>query len=106
MSGSRRSFFRDLASAVASAKDATTPPEPEPMPDPPGAELTDAEIERYSRQLVLPEWGAAAQLALSEASVLVIGAGALGSPASARSSRASASLHAGSCGAKGSGRSG
>jgi molybdopterin/thiamine biosynthesis adenylyltransferase len=77
MSGSRRSFFRDLASAVASAKDATAqPPEPEaPPPD-----LTDAEIQRYSRQLVLPEWGAAAQLALSEASVLVIGAGALGSP--------------------------
>ena len=42
--------------------------------------LTDAEIERYARQLVLPEWGAAAQLALAEASVLVIGAGALGSP--------------------------
>ncbi|HTE60686.1 MAG TPA: HesA/MoeB/ThiF family protein [Solirubrobacteraceae bacterium] len=77
MSGSRRSFFRDLASVVASAKDATTVPEPDP---PAGAELTDAEIERYSRQLVLPEWGAAAQLALAEASVLVIGAGALGSP--------------------------
>ena len=44
------------------------------------ATLTDAEIERYARQLVLPEWGAAAQLALCEASVLVIGAGALGSP--------------------------
>ena len=42
--------------------------------------LTDAEIERYARQLVLPEWGEAAQLALREASVLVIGAGALGSP--------------------------
>jgi molybdopterin/thiamine biosynthesis adenylyltransferase len=81
MSGSRRSFFRDLASAVASAKDATAAPEPEPeVGPPPGAELSDAEIERYSRQLVLPEWGAAAQLALSEANVLVIGAGALGSP--------------------------
>jgi molybdopterin/thiamine biosynthesis adenylyltransferase len=77
MSGSRRSFFRDLASVVASAKDATAPP---PEPEPPAPDLTDAEIERYSRQLVLPEWGAAAQLALSEASVLVIGAGALGSP--------------------------
>jgi len=79
MSGSRRSFFRDLASVVASAKDATAPP-PEPEPALPAADLTEAEIERYSRQLVLPEWGAAAQLALSEASVLVIGAGALGAP--------------------------
>ncbi len=79
MSGSRRSFFRDLASVVASARDATTPPA-EPEPPVPAADLSEAEIERYSRQLVLPEWGAAAQLALSEASVLVIGAGALGSP--------------------------
>jgi molybdopterin/thiamine biosynthesis adenylyltransferase len=77
MSGSRRSFFRDLASVVASAKDAAAPA---PEPEPPLPDLSEAEIERYSRQLVLPEWGAAAQLALSEASVLVIGAGALGSP--------------------------
>jgi len=47
---------------------------------PPPASLSDAEIERYSRQLVLPEWSEAAQLALREASVLVVGAGALGSP--------------------------
>ena len=73
---SRRGFFRELASVVASAREAATEPEPEaPPPD-----LTDAEIERYSRQLVLPEWGAAAQLAVTEASVLVIGAGALGAP--------------------------
>ena len=37
-------------------------------------------MERYSRQLVLPEWSEGAQLALRDASVLVIGAGALGSP--------------------------
>jgi len=73
---SRRGFFRELASVVASAREAATEPEPEaPPPD-----LTDAEIERYSRQLVLPEWGAAAQLTVTEASVLVIGAGALGAP--------------------------
>jgi molybdopterin/thiamine biosynthesis adenylyltransferase len=77
MSGaSRRGFFRELAAVVATAKDAIEPDAPAaPPPD-----LTDAEIERYSRQLVLPEWGAAAQLAVTEASVLVIGAGALGAP--------------------------
>ncbi|GGB52272.1 molybdopterin biosynthesis protein [Tistrella bauzanensis] len=43
-------------------------------------ELTDAEIERYSRQLVLPEFSEAAQLALKRARVLLIGAGGLGAP--------------------------
>jgi molybdopterin-synthase adenylyltransferase len=42
--------------------------------------LTPSDVERYSRQLVLPEWSEAAQQALADASVLVIGAGALGSP--------------------------
>lgn len=43
--------------------------------------LSEPELERYSRQLVLPEWSEAAQLRLRRASVLVLGAGALGSPA-------------------------
>jgi molybdopterin-synthase adenylyltransferase len=73
VSNSRRGFFRELASVVSTAKDAVEPA-------PPPFDLTAAEIERYSRQLVLPEWGAAAQLAVTEASVLVIGAGALGAP--------------------------
>ena len=42
--------------------------------------LSDAELERYSRQLVLPEWGEAQQMRLRRARVLVVGAGALGSP--------------------------
>ena len=79
MSNSRRGFFRELASVVASARDAAEG-EVEAAPEPMVADLSDAEVERYSRQLVLPEWGGAAQLALAEASVLVIGAGALGSP--------------------------
>jgi molybdopterin-synthase adenylyltransferase len=74
---SRRGFFRELASVVASAREAA---EVKTAPPPPPPDLTDAEIERYSRQLVLPEWGAAAQLAVTEAGVLVIGAGALGAP--------------------------
>jgi molybdopterin/thiamine biosynthesis adenylyltransferase len=43
--------------------------------------LTERELERYSRQLVLPEWSGAAQERLRTASVMLIGAGALGSPA-------------------------
>ena len=58
----RRAFLRSLVGAAAPA------PVPEPW------------LERYSRQLVLPHWSEAAQRALAEASVLVVGAGALGSP--------------------------
>jgi molybdopterin-synthase adenylyltransferase len=43
----------------------------------------ELDLERYSRQLVLPEWSEAAQRALAGASVLVVGAGALGSPVAA-----------------------
>jgi molybdopterin/thiamine biosynthesis adenylyltransferase len=82
VSSSRRSFFRDIAAAAARAL-------PDPVPDiefvtePPAPLLNDAEMVRYSRQLVLPEWTELAQLALRDASVLVIGAGALGSPVAA-----------------------
>jgi molybdopterin/thiamine biosynthesis adenylyltransferase len=57
----RRAFFRALAGR-------------EPAPEP------DRWLERYSRQLVLPEWSEAAQRAVGAASVLIVGAGALGSP--------------------------
>ncbi len=45
-------------------------------------ELTSNELERYSRHLVIPEVGKAGQLKLKAASVLVLGAGGLGSPIS------------------------
>jgi len=45
--------------------------------------LTEAELERYSRQLVLPDWSGAAQRRLAEAQVVLIGAGALGAPVGA-----------------------
>jgi molybdopterin/thiamine biosynthesis adenylyltransferase len=38
-------------------------------------------VERYSRQLVLPEWSGEAQERLRAASAIVVGIGALGSPA-------------------------
>ncbi|MHB8508049.1 MAG: HesA/MoeB/ThiF family protein [Candidatus Dormibacteria bacterium] len=46
----------------------------------PGVRLSDAEIERYGRQLILDGVGEEGQLRLARSRVLVIGAGALGSP--------------------------
>ncbi len=43
-------------------------------------DLSDAQIERYARHLVLPEIGDEGQAKLLDSSVLVIGAGGLGSP--------------------------
>lgn len=78
----RRGFLRGLAAA---ARDATAAAQPaaadEPMPnDAAPPPVLDGWLDRYSRQLVLPEWSEAAQRRLGEASVLVVGAGALGSP--------------------------
>ncbi|MEW6523746.1 MAG: HesA/MoeB/ThiF family protein [Bacillota bacterium] len=43
--------------------------------------LDDQQIRRYSRQLILPQVGGKGQRRLLDASVLVVGAGGLGSPA-------------------------
>ncbi|MGB9860359.1 MAG: HesA/MoeB/ThiF family protein, partial [Moorellaceae bacterium] len=43
-------------------------------------ELSPAEIERYSRQIILPNVGGRGQKKLKESKVLVVGAGGLGSP--------------------------
>jgi adenylyltransferase/sulfurtransferase len=42
--------------------------------------LTHEEITRYSRHLILPEVGIEGQIKLKNASVLLVGAGGLGSP--------------------------
>ncbi|KAH8263596.1 hypothetical protein KR044_011340 [Drosophila immigrans] len=44
-------------------------------------ELTNNDIARYSRQLILPGFGVAGQLKLKNSSVLIVGAGGLGCPA-------------------------
>jgi molybdopterin/thiamine biosynthesis adenylyltransferase len=43
--------------------------------------IDDRELERYARQLVLPEWTGEVQERLKGSTAIVIGAGALGSPA-------------------------
>src|SRR5579864_325070 len=50
-----------------------------PVEAPP--ELTDAQRERYSRHILLPEVGEAGQARLLKSKVLLLGAGGLGSPA-------------------------
>jgi adenylyltransferase/sulfurtransferase len=74
---SRRAFLRGLAGAALSGSGE------DGAPAAAVSALSPSELERYSRQLVLPEWSERAQVALREASVLVVGAGALGSPVAA-----------------------
>jgi molybdopterin/thiamine biosynthesis adenylyltransferase len=49
-----------------------------PAPPPPG--ISDAELDRYARHLVLREIGGPGQMRLRDARVLVVGAGGLGAP--------------------------
>ncbi|MFB6097914.1 MAG: ThiF family adenylyltransferase, partial [Salinibacter sp.] len=50
-------------------------------PDQKQAELSPDELQRYSRHLTLPEFGREGQETLKNSSVLLVGAGGLGSPA-------------------------
>ena len=43
--------------------------------------LSDAELDRYARQIILPAFGGAGQAKLKQAHIVVIGAGGLGCPA-------------------------
>ncbi len=43
--------------------------------------LTDQQLERYARHIVLPDIGGAGQVALTQSHVAIIGAGGIGSPA-------------------------
>ena len=44
-------------------------------------QFTDAQIERYSRHILLPEVGGKGQKKIAQAKILIVGAGGLGSPA-------------------------
>jgi molybdopterin/thiamine biosynthesis adenylyltransferase len=82
---SRRAFLRGLAARAAQrvaapGEDAVEEVEAGGALEP---VLPEEDVDRYARQLVLPEWSESAQLALRDASVLVVGLGALGSPVAA-----------------------
>jgi molybdopterin/thiamine biosynthesis adenylyltransferase len=79
----RRAFLKSLVAAATKGSDPLSPPDAggsDPLSPPDSSGLTPEAVDRYSRQLVLPQWSEAAQRALADASVLVVGAGALGSP--------------------------
>lgn len=46
-----------------------------------GASLSDAELHRYARQIILPQFGGAGQAKLKSAHIAVVGAGGIGCPA-------------------------
>lgn len=83
MSSSRRGLFRSAAQAAARAAIPDAAPTDQSAAAAPPEALSPEELERYSRQLVLEQWGEAEQLCLRDSSVLVVGAGALGSPVAA-----------------------
>ncbi|MFP4229128.1 MAG: molybdopterin-synthase adenylyltransferase MoeB [Salinivenus sp.] len=56
-------------------------PTPTAAPNPKQADLSPEELQRYSRHLTLPEFGREGQEKLKNSSVLLVGAGGLGSPA-------------------------
>lgn len=64
--------LRGRAEVIDAARDADA--------DAPSGPFLDVELERYARHITLPDIGGGGQLALKNASVLVVGAGGLGSP--------------------------
>ena len=72
--GETRLAEKDVVSIVPSVAGGATPVTASPLP------LSAEEIRRYSRHLIMPEVGLQGQVKLKQASVLLIGAGGLGSP--------------------------
>ncbi|KAI6607754.1 Urmylation protein [Pyricularia oryzae] len=82
--------LQSLKEQLAAAEAAKTPPYSDSTETDRGSSsstwkwpLAEAEYERYGRQLILPSVGIQGQLRLKAASVLIVGAGGLGCPASA-----------------------
>lgn len=69
-------YFHMLGRMRRAAKSRQSEANPEPVSD----SLSDTELDRYARHIVLREVGGAGQKRLRNARVLVVGAGGLGSP--------------------------
>lgn len=78
--GSGRPLPAHEATEVASGAGHRPDVEAGPMPADPAQPLSDAELDRYARHIVLRELGGAGQRRLRASRVLVVGSGALGSP--------------------------
>jgi len=77
------SIVPSIAGGAPSGATVEAPPAPAAAAAPPSAkatELSNEEILRYSRHLIMPEVGMEGQLKLKNASVLMIGTGGLGAP--------------------------
>jgi len=70
----------DAVMIVPSIAGGATPDVFTPLPLPPPGSLSNEEIARYSRHLIMPEVGLEGQRRLKSASVLMIGTGGLGAP--------------------------
>src|ERR1700694_5812378 len=75
------SIIPSVAGGTGSGVVSTAPPATTAVPSRPLPELTNEEIKRYSRHLIMPEVGVEGQRKLKASKVLCIGAGGLGSPA-------------------------
>ncbi len=68
--------------ALSAAEGGTGPLRPEATSRSSASKFSNAEIERYSRHLIMPEVAMAGQKKLRDAKVLLVGMGGLGAPAS------------------------
>lgn len=74
-------YAKGLKALRNRVKPENRPPEPDAeTPPDPSAPLSDDELDRYMRQILLREVGGPGQMRLKQARVLVVGAGGLGSP--------------------------
>ena len=69
-----------IPSVAGGVETTVAPPAPKPQSGEDGPALTNDEVKRYSRHLIMPEVGVEGQRKLKAAKVLCIGAGGLGSP--------------------------